>query len=115
MTESKIESKKKPTAAVLDGETAEPVHTIREGAVAASIWKRQSTSGYAYFDFSLSRSWKSMSTNKTGYSKSFFTRNEPELHLVIEKASVWIKEHEQAAQATLANGSEAGVAHDAQA
>ncbi len=26
------------------------------GAIAASIWQRQSPSGYAYYDFSLSRS-----------------------------------------------------------
>ena len=37
------ETKKKPTTA--------PVKTIRHGAIAASIWKRQATSGFEYFDF----------------------------------------------------------------
>ena len=71
-------------------ETAEPVSVIRKGAIAASIWQRQSPSGYAYFDFSLSRSWKSKSTDKTGYSRNFFETNEADLVEVIQKASVWI-------------------------
>lgn len=83
--------RKKPEA---EGASAEPVHTVREGAVAASIWLRQSPAGYPYFDFSLSRSWKSMSTEKTGYSKNFFSRNTPELLSVIERAAAWI-EHEE--------------------
>ncbi len=77
----------------LDNETAEPVIVIRKGAIAASIWKRQSPSGYAYHDFSISRSWKSMSTDKQGYSRSFFETNEAELVEVIQKASAWITEH----------------------
>ena len=92
MSEPKQETKKKQATA--EAESAEPVHTIREGAVAASIWRRQSLSGYAYYDFSLSRSWKSMSSNKTGYSKNFFSRNGEELKRVIERASKWIAERE---------------------
>ena len=61
------ESKKKPTTA--------PVKTVRRGAIAASIWKRQATSGFEYFDFTVSRSWKTSSTGKEGYSSSFFVRN----------------------------------------
>jgi hypothetical protein len=76
MSESK-EPKKKNVPA--EAESAEPMHTVREGAVAASIWRRQSLSGYAYYDFSISRSWKSMSSSKTGYSKNFFSRNQEEL------------------------------------
>ncbi len=41
------ETKKKPTTA--------PVKTIRHGAIAASVWKRQATSGFEYFDFTVSR------------------------------------------------------------
>ena len=90
----KPESKKKNAAA--EPETAEPVHTVREGAVAASIWQRQSLSGYAYYDFSLSRSWKSMSSDKTGYSKNFFSRNRDEVLRVVAKACDWIARHERA-------------------
>ncbi len=71
-------------------EMAEPVSVIRKGAIAASIWQRQSPGGYAYFDFSLSRSWKSKSTDKTGYSRNFFETNDADLVEVIQKASAWI-------------------------
>jgi len=71
-------------------EMAEPVSVIRKGALAARIWQRQSPSGYAYFDFSLSRSWKSKSTDKTGYSRNFFETNDADLLEVIQKASAWI-------------------------
>ena len=108
MSEVKQETKKKP--ATVEAESAEPVHTIREGAVAASIWQRQSLSGYAYFDFSLSRSWKSMSSNTTGYSKNFFARNAEELRRVIDRAAQWIIDRETA-QASEQNGKAAEVAN----
>lgn len=88
------EAKKKKAAAI-----ESPVHTVREGSVAASIWQRQSPSGYAYYDFSLTRSFKSMSSGNTGYSKNFFSRNQQELIVVIEKATRWIAEHESQAVA----------------
>lgn len=84
--------------------TEVPVHTIRTGAVAASIWRRQSPSGYVYFDYSLARSFKSLSSGNTGYSKNFFARNQQELVSVIEQATRWIAEHESkqnAAEATV--------------
>lgn len=73
-----------------EGEGMDPVHVVRRGAIAASIWKRQSPSGFGYFDFSLSRSWKSMSSEKMGYSKNFFETNHVELVEVIQEASAWI-------------------------
>ena len=85
--------KKKKSPAKPD--SVDPVHVVREGAVAASIWLRQSPSGFAYFDYSLSRSWKSMSTDKTGYSKNFFEKNKRELCSVIEQASAWISEQKE--------------------
>ncbi len=88
-----VVSKKK--AKEIEGETSDPVQVIRQGAIAASIWKRQSPSGFAYFDFTLSRSWKSLGTGKAGYSKSFFGANEKELTEVIQKASAWIAEQPQ--------------------
>ncbi len=88
MNEQK-EAKKKKAAA---SET--PVHTVRAGAVAALIWQRQSPAGYVYFDYSLTRSWKSLSSGNTGYSKNFFSKNQQELVQVIQQASLWIAEHE---------------------
>ena len=89
MNEQK-EPKKKKAVAI---ET--PVHTIRAGAVAASVWRRQSPAGYVYFDFSLSRSWKSLSSGNTGHSKNFFASNQNDLARVIEQATCCIIEHEQ--------------------
>jgi len=78
--------------------TAErPVHIVRRGAIAASIWQRQTQTGFAYHEFTLSRSWKSKSGDREGYSQNFFSRNAPELLEVIDQASQWIGEQEQAA------------------
>ena len=77
------ETKKKPATA--------PVKTIRHGAIAASIWKRQATSGFEYFDFTVSRSWKTSATGKEGYSSSFFARNAEDLHAVIQEAANWME------------------------
>ena len=46
MNDQKTEPKKGKTAT--DAEATDPVHTVRQGAVAAAIWLRQSPSGYAY-------------------------------------------------------------------
>ena len=62
------------------------VTTIREGAVAATIWRRQSSAGLEYLEFSLSRSWKSKNGEKEGYSHNFFEANEKALVQVIIKA-----------------------------
>lgn len=101
MNETKQDPKPEPKKknAAVEPETAEPAHTVREGAVAASIWQRQSLSGYAYYDFSLSRSWKSMSSSKTGYSRNFFSRNREDILRVVEKACDWIALHERQAEA----------------
>ncbi len=90
------ETKKKPSP--------KPVKTIRHGAVAASIWRRQSPSGFEYFDFSLSRSWKTQKTGREGYSPNFFANNEPELLATINEAASWIAGQ----QASLLAGQEAG-------
>lgn len=79
-----------------------PVHMIREGDVAASIWRRMSPAGYEYFDFSLCRSWKSLSTASTGSSKNFFAKNQDEIIKVVAQASRWIAEREATNRQTLA-------------
>ena len=68
------------------------VTTIREGAVAATIWRRQSSAGMEYLDFSLSRSWKSKNGEKEGYSHNFFEANEKALMQVIIKACSFIRD-----------------------
>ena len=88
-----LREQKKNKPGRTDG-SADPIHIIQEGAVAASIYKRQSPSGYSYFDYSLSRSFQSLSSGKTGHSKNFFSRNQHDLSIVIEKATKWISERE---------------------
>ncbi|MDZ4852072.1 MAG: hypothetical protein SGI77_22520 [Pirellulaceae bacterium] len=70
--------------------TTKPIKMVRHGAVAASIWKRQSPSGFEYYDFSLSRSWKAKSSGKEGYSPNFFITNEEDLSAVVKEAATWI-------------------------
>ncbi len=71
-----------------------PVKTIRQGAIAASIWKRQSPSGFEYFDFSLSRSWKTKNTGKEGYSPNYFAGNCESLVTVCQDAANWISDQQ---------------------
>ena len=84
------ETKKKPATA--------PVKTIRHGAIAASIWKRQATSGFEYFDFTVSRSWKTTPTGMEAYSTTFFARNAEDLHAVIQEAANWMESQQASLQ-----------------
>ena len=47
------------------------VTTIREGAIAANIFRGNTPDGHTYLYFELSRSWKAQSGNREGYSKKF--------------------------------------------
>jgi len=72
-----------------------PIHTIRDRAIAASIWLRQTQTGLPYYEYSLSRSYKSMATGREGYTSNFFIRNEAELLNVIRQATKWIADAEK--------------------
>ena len=82
------------------------VRTFRHGAVAANVFHRESPSGFAYLDFSLSRSWKNNQSGKEGYSLSFFERNEDDLHAAIRDAAAFIRAqmHEPNAPAIVDDG-----------
>jgi hypothetical protein len=73
------------------------VTTIRDGAIAANIFRGNTPDGFTYLYFELSRSWKAQSTNREGYSKKFYDRNAEALQNVIAMAAKWIQEHPQAA------------------
>ena len=75
------------------GNVQTPIKMFRVGAIAASVWKRQTSTGFEYLDFSLSRSWKLKSGEKEGYSTSFFHNNEDALLDVVEQASEFIREN----------------------
>ena len=89
--EQKTEPKK---AKNQSNEASELAHTVRDGAIAANIWKRQSQTGFPYFEFSLSRSYKSVSSGKAGYRSNFFSRNEAQLLKVVAEACRWISDAE---------------------
>jgi hypothetical protein len=91
-----IEQKPELKKAKTEGKDAtELAHTIRDGAIAASVWKRQSQTGFPYFEFSLSRSYASISSGKKGYRSNFFARNKEQLVKVVSEACDWCAQHEQ--------------------
>jgi len=51
MTDHAAKKKESPSS------RQQPIRVIRKGAIAASIWRRQTSTGFEYLDFSLSRSW----------------------------------------------------------
>lgn len=67
-----------------------PAHTIKVGDVAAEIYLRQSNTGFPYYDFQLTRTWKSMSSQKEVSGSSFFNVHQQDLTDAVEKASSWI-------------------------
>ena len=95
MNENK-ENKPVRKKAEQSGDNNQPVKVIRYGAIAASIWKRQAQGGYAYYDFTLSRSWISKNGEKKGYSQNFFETNCDALVRCVQEASAWIEENKSA-------------------
>ncbi len=83
------------------------VKTIRDGAIAANIFRGQTPDGHAYLYFSLSRSWKSANGTREGYSDRFYDRNEEAIVGVVAKACDWIRENPSAADDVEANGTSA--------
>lgn len=73
------------------------ITTIREGAIAANVFRGTTPDGHAYLYFSLSRSWKSASGSREGYSDRFYERNEAAMQRVVAKACAWIRENPEAA------------------
>ena len=73
------------------------VTTIREGPIAANIFRGSTPDGHTYLYYELSRAWKTQSSGREGYSKKFSERNEEALIRVVTMASQWIAEHPEAA------------------
>ncbi len=73
------------------------VKTIREGAIAASIFRGNTADGFTYLYFELSRSWKTQNGNREGYSKKFYDRNAEAICRVTMEAARWIQENPQVA------------------
>jgi len=76
-----------------------PVHTVRCGQVTAAVYLRQSNAGYAYCEFALTRSWKTMATGKESQGSTFFAEHEKDLVQAIHEASEWLRAKIHAASA----------------
>ena len=70
----------------------QPLHTIRCGEITASIYRKQSNSGYAYMDYDLARHFVSLGTGKETQGSTFFPKNLRDLKQAAEEASNWIRE-----------------------
>lgn len=77
-----------------DTRPQKPLKTFRVGAIAASVWRRQTPTGYEYLDFSLSRSWRLKSGEREGYSVSFFEHNEEALFEVVSQVCRFIRDQQ---------------------
>ena len=69
-----------------------PVHQIRSGECTASIFLRQSNSGYSYYDYMLTRNWSSRNTSRQAAGNTFFEHHERDLIDVVQKATTWLRE-----------------------
>ncbi len=78
-------------------DTQKPTKTFREGAVAASVWLRQTSAG-VFYDVTFSRSWKNDDTGKFGYSQSFSDYHLDPLAELAKEAAMWIAEQKANAE-----------------
>lgn len=70
-----------------------PVHTVRSGAIGASIWQNKNDN----FGITFSRSWKSQDGD-TGHSKTFYAGNRKDLHAAVDAACDMAESFEQVAK-----------------
>lgn len=77
-------------------ESHKPVHVVTVGTLVACIHLRQAPSGYAYYAYSIKRSYRSLTSGSQIHSTDFFAENKSDLIAVITQASLWIaKESEK--------------------
>ena len=98
------EKKKKPAGRQM------PEHVVRSGEVTAAIYRRQSTSGYAFLAFEVQREWTSASTNRVFHGGNFFDRHEQDLVKVIGEAAAWIRDQSSRAASSGVPPEEDGTA-----
>ena len=66
-----------------------PIHTIRRGAIKASIWRRQTPTGFEYLDFTIARTW-AQKNGKEASAANYFADNEIDLIDVVRDCSEFI-------------------------
>jgi len=78
-------------------DTNKPVQTLRDGAVGASIWLKNTRAG-VFYDVTFSRAWSDEESGKSGYSQTFSDRYLDSLINVAEQAKQWIAEKKDNAE-----------------
>ena len=68
-----------------------PIKILVFGEIIASIYQKQSLTGYRFYVYELTRIWKSMSTKKEAHGNSFFERNLDDIVAAARAASAWIR------------------------
>lgn len=101
MEEVQTKTRTKNRTASDDGQ--KPVHVITVGGLVASIYLRQAPSGYAYYAYSIKRSYRSLTTNNQIYSTDFFAENKLDLIAVITQASHWVANSSERSRDSLQN------------
>ena len=77
----------------MNNEKNQPVETFREGAIGASVWRREGKNG-PFYEFTLSRSYVK-NEEEAGYSHSFRQQNDVALAKVISQAAEYIRSQDQ--------------------
>ncbi len=72
--------------------TDKPDHTLREGSLGVSIWKREGRRG-SYYEITASRSYFNKETESYGYTTSLRPWNLEPLSKLLVQARAWIREH----------------------
>ena len=67
-----------------------PIKVLVFGEITASIYKKQSLTGYRFYDYELTRAWQSMSTKKEAHGNTFFERNLDDIVAAARGASACI-------------------------
>ncbi len=78
--------------------------TFREGAIGASVWRRQTKAG-GYYDFTLSRCFQ-QADGSFGYSSCFYASHADALKAVIRRATSWMREQRDADRSPAASENE---------
>jgi hypothetical protein len=75
-------------------QTSKPAieETLRRGDIVANVYKRQSLSGYVFFEYVIRRCWTSASSGKEQQGSSMHAVNEADLLALIPAATLRIRE-----------------------
>jgi len=74
--------------------TDRPDHTLRDGALGVSIWRRDGRRG-CYYEIAVSRSYFNKETESYGYTTSLREWNLEPLSTLLNQARAWIRDRSE--------------------